>query len=63
LVALIGWWLLRFDFPVAAKYAAVVMLAALSAVTIHHFLIRPFAVTRLLFNGERRWPNHYRPEA
>lgn len=52
IVPVLGWLLIGFTLPLLLKYLLVVAGAIAISLWLHHRLVRPFALTRLLFNGE-----------
>jgi hypothetical protein len=52
LVYIYGQMFVAVDWPIAAEFTLLTLLAATTVVAIHELLVRRFAIVRLLFNGK-----------
>ena len=47
-----GRWLVAVDWPIALEFTILTVVTAATVIVIHEFVVRRFAIARLLFNGK-----------
>ncbi len=54
MVVIVGFYVIKFDLPIAAKYLAIVILSLISSVLLYEIAVRRFNVVRLFLGLKRR---------
>ncbi len=54
MVVIVGFYVIKFDLPIAAEYLAIIILSLISSVLLYEIAVRRFSVVRLFLGLKRR---------